>query len=188
MTEEKPKGWPVQTWKLLIPQGPGSAFLEAAHSQHPAPHASDRSPTAVNSLGLPRRGQRLGASRPGAEAGTGPEGPDTQHRVSVAGSGLEVRTRAGTLTVKPRHFLPGGLQRGGLQLLLLRPSQAGGRNEFPPPPITAEGPGVGGAAGGGTGRMLQEEDSLGSLSQGCGVLAGPPSLRGPWAEGAVGRA
>lgn len=76
----------------------------------------------------------------------------------------------------------GGLRRGGL---LLHPWQAGGRNEFPPPLITAEGPGLG--RGAGTGRMLQEEDSLGSLSQeqrdvGCGW---PPSLRGPWAEGAV---
>lgn len=54
----------------------------------------------------------------------------------------------------------GGLQGGWLGLLFLLPPQAGGRNEFLPPSITAEGPRLGGG-----GRMQQEEDSPWFLSQ-----------------------
>lgn len=73
MRDKNPKGWPFQTQKLLIPWGPRSSLLEAAHSQHPAPQAGHRSP-AVNSLCLPRQKAKPGgASRLGGEAGTGPE-------------------------------------------------------------------------------------------------------------------
>lgn len=43
---------------------------------------------------------------------------------------------------KHPNFPPGGLQGGWLGLLFLLPLQAGGRNEFLPPPTTAEVPGL----------------------------------------------
>lgn len=82
-------------------------------------------------------GKGWGASSLGGEAGTGPEAltPGTgclwQALAAVAGEEL----------AQHQNFLPGGLQGGWLGLLFLLPLQAGGRNEFLPPPTTAEGPG-----------------------------------------------
>lgn len=80
-----------------------------------------------------------------------PEGPDTHTLCSW--QPLAKTARAGLLTTKHQNFLPWCLLGGWLVLLFLSPPQAGGRNESPHNPHTAEGLSWEG------GQMQQEEAS-----------------------------